>query len=229
MIDPATSSAPLLRTLSPLLHALERDVRGWLDGERRTPISIITRAELEGMTNDLGRQADALDVYTDARRRLVDELALEPGPELQRLQQGILAHDRELAAPQRPASGRRRPRMLAGAVAALTLVVAALGVAVATSGRGGTEPLSVAAPGRGIVFALDASTGHIRRRVPLGRAPTAIAAEGGVVWVVDADARTVSRLAGSSRVIDVVSTGATPLDLCGRVGLPVGRERTPSQ
>jgi predicted ATPase/DNA-binding SARP family transcriptional activator len=45
-----------------------------------------------------GHQADALDVYTAARRKLVDELGIEPGAELRDLQQRILRHDPELAA-----------------------------------------------------------------------------------------------------------------------------------
>lgn len=53
---------PLLRTLAPLLHTLERDVRGWLDGHHRQPLSMIGRATLEGMVNDLRRQGEALDV-----------------------------------------------------------------------------------------------------------------------------------------------------------------------
>jgi energy-coupling factor transporter ATP-binding protein EcfA2 len=53
---------PLLRTLSPLLHTLERDVRGWLEGAHRQPLSIIARATLDGMVGDLRRQADELDV-----------------------------------------------------------------------------------------------------------------------------------------------------------------------
>src|SRR5215217_7022897 len=40
-----------------------------------------------------GRQAEALDVYRDARRVLVEQLGIEPGAELQRLQQAMLAHD----------------------------------------------------------------------------------------------------------------------------------------
>jgi hypothetical protein len=62
MTDAPPSAEPLLRTLSPLLHALERDMRGWLDGTHRQPLSLIARASLEGMARDLGRQADALDV-----------------------------------------------------------------------------------------------------------------------------------------------------------------------
>ena len=62
MTDAPPASEPLLRTLSPLLHALERDVRGWLDGPHRQPLAMIARGTLEGMVNDLRRQADALDV-----------------------------------------------------------------------------------------------------------------------------------------------------------------------
>jgi DNA-binding SARP family transcriptional activator/tetratricopeptide (TPR) repeat protein len=45
-----------------------------------------------------GRQADALRVFRDLRGRLAGELAVEPGPELQRLHQRILAADPALAA-----------------------------------------------------------------------------------------------------------------------------------
>ncbi|HEX3687909.1 MAG TPA: BTAD domain-containing putative transcriptional regulator [Gaiellaceae bacterium] len=43
-----------------------------------------------------GRQADALEAYRRARLTLVDELGIEPGPELQQLQQAILCHDSSL-------------------------------------------------------------------------------------------------------------------------------------
>ncbi|WP_327371080.1 AfsR/SARP family transcriptional regulator [Streptomyces sp. NBC_01217] len=44
-----------------------------------------------------GRQSDALQVYRRARRSLVDELGVEPGPVLSRLQERILASDPSLA------------------------------------------------------------------------------------------------------------------------------------
>ena len=45
-----------------------------------------------------GRQAEALEAYQDARRALVDELGIEPSPELQRLHGSILRQDRRSTA-----------------------------------------------------------------------------------------------------------------------------------
>jgi predicted ATPase/DNA-binding SARP family transcriptional activator len=48
-----------------------------------------------------GRQSDALDVYADVRTRLLDELGLEPAPELRELQRRILRQDPSLVVPPR--------------------------------------------------------------------------------------------------------------------------------
>lgn len=50
-----------------------------------------------------GRQTDALRSLADARRTLVDEVGVEPGPELRQLESDILAHAPALAAPAAPA------------------------------------------------------------------------------------------------------------------------------
>ncbi|HET7128884.1 MAG TPA: AfsR/SARP family transcriptional regulator [Gaiellaceae bacterium] len=44
-----------------------------------------------------GRQADALSAYRDARRTLVEELGIEPSPELKRLERSILDHEPSVA------------------------------------------------------------------------------------------------------------------------------------
>ena len=69
-----------------------------------------------------GRQADALESYRAGRSLLVEELAVEPGPQLRKLQLAVLEQDTALdlpppavqaghrsRAPGRP-SGRGRPR-----------------------------------------------------------------------------------------------------------------------
>jgi DNA-binding SARP family transcriptional activator len=60
-----------------------------------------------------GRQAEALEAYRRARETLVEELGIEPSPDLQQLEQSILRHDRELdlakkEVPDRPAEERRK-------------------------------------------------------------------------------------------------------------------------
>jgi DNA-binding SARP family transcriptional activator len=56
-----------------------------------------------------GQQAGALAAYQAARRVLVDELGAEPGPELQRLQQQVLAGPPPGHPPRRPQGPARPP------------------------------------------------------------------------------------------------------------------------
>jgi DNA-binding SARP family transcriptional activator len=69
------------------------------------PLRERLRAQLMLALYRSGRQAEALHAYRTARGELMDELGLEPGEELRRLEQAILQQDPELAAPQRA----RRP------------------------------------------------------------------------------------------------------------------------
>lgn len=54
-------SEDVLRTLAPMLRGLAENVRNWLDAKHQFPLSTDTRATLEGLINDLNRQAEALE------------------------------------------------------------------------------------------------------------------------------------------------------------------------
>ncbi|NKI39958.1 AfsR/SARP family transcriptional regulator [Streptomyces physcomitrii] len=56
-----------------------------------------------------GRQADALGVYARTRAALVEGLGLEPGRQMQRLQQSILGHDPDLDLAPEPAPAAETP------------------------------------------------------------------------------------------------------------------------
>jgi len=67
------------------------------------------RAQLMLALYRADRQADALQAYQDARRRLVEELGIEPGERLRELERAILAQDPALALPVLEAAQEAAP------------------------------------------------------------------------------------------------------------------------
>jgi predicted ATPase/DNA-binding SARP family transcriptional activator len=87
-----------------------------------------------------GRQADALEAYQAARQTLLDELGLEPGPELRELEQAILRQDEALSRRPLPQSNVPVPAStLVGRRRELEEVTNAL--------RGPTRVLTLTGPG----------------------------------------------------------------------------------
>jgi DNA-binding SARP family transcriptional activator/streptogramin lyase len=90
-----------------LLSELERLVQ-------QHPLREHLRGQLMLALYRSGRQADALDVYRSGRRALAEQLGLEPGEELRRLERGILEQDPALGAPA--ATAAMPPRVPSGTV-----------------------------------------------------------------------------------------------------------------
>ena len=165
-----------------------------------------------------GRQADALSAYRAVRRSLVEELGLEPSPELRRLEAAVLAQDPALELPPKPALDLppkpaldppprpapqppspaaapppvprwRRPRLVLAAVALLA-AASAIAVVALTGGEAGARR-AIMADGVG---ALDPVTGQVAASVPVGSAPAGIAAGAGSIWVTNGADGTVTRI-----------------------------------
>jgi YVTN family beta-propeller protein len=158
-----------------------------------------------------GRQAEALEVYAQARTRLVDELGIEPGPELQALQRSILAQDPELAPPPRSriaAAARHAPWLLLGGGVLLAASAAAAAILLT---RGGSASVLV---GPNSVALIDATSNKLVRGLAVGDTPTSVVMGAGSIWVLNAGEETISEIDPSqAEVVKRLGSGPTPVTL----------------
>jgi DNA-binding SARP family transcriptional activator len=157
----------------------------------RHPLRERLQAQLMAALYRCGRQAEALEVYRDARRALRDELGIEPGPVLRQLEQAILRQDPALGAPAPPpvpipARIRRRWPLL---VAAGVLVAGAL-AAVLAFGHSGS---AVVVKPHSVVV-IDPRKNALVRDIPVGGYPGPLAADDDFVYVCNIGDATFSRI-----------------------------------
>jgi YVTN family beta-propeller protein len=163
-------------------------------------------------------------VYREGRRRLVDELGIEPGRALQELERAILAHDESIRGPRRRLLSRRvqrRSGLLIGLGGFLVLAAAAtvLAISLTRSGEGG---ISSVVHGNSLA-AIDPATGRVVAEIPVGAAPAAVAVGGDAVWVLNADDQTISRVDAETQEVRTLAIGATPTDVAANAdGVWVG-------
>jgi DNA-binding SARP family transcriptional activator len=95
-----------------------------------------------------GRQAEALEVFKDARRALVEGLGIDPSPALQRLEKAILVQDPDLEYASTRGEVPSPPR------AVRSILVAAADITLLDGAIAFAEPLALAPPAHALIVGL---------------------------------------------------------------------------
>jgi DNA-binding SARP family transcriptional activator/ABC-type branched-subunit amino acid transport system substrate-binding protein len=156
-----------------------------------------------------GRQSEALDAYRATRTMLNRELGLDPSPELQELERGILNQDPELGGRRRQPVGVRKRHHAPIAAAAGVVAIAAVTAGVVAFG-GSTSH----AVGNNQVAAIDSSGSAPSSYTTVGTTPSAVAIGAGGIWVLNADDRTITHLDPKTRrVVKTFAVSGQPTEL----------------
>jgi YVTN family beta-propeller protein len=159
-----------------------------------------------------GRQGEALEHYRGARRRMVDEIGIEPSAAMQALEQQILNQDPALEAPPRPSiaqrtqvHGRDGRRVLLIALGGILLLAVAVAAAIRSDESGSAvEPNSVAV--------IDTESKHVLDQVAVGIRPDEIAAGEDAIWVANVDDASVSQIDPEDQTVVGTRSPGTSVD-----------------
>ena len=162
-----------------------------------------------------GQQAKALELFQASRRRLAEELGLEPGPQLRTLERQILEQDASLDTPSPSKVGhaerRRRRRLRIAIAAALAAAVAAIAAIAVVLSTGGSAPHGIGPAKHDQLVGLDSESGRMAGTIVLSGAPGAIASGDGSFWVADADTNRLLRAdPKSGEVVDRIPLATQP-------------------
>jgi DNA-binding SARP family transcriptional activator/ABC-type branched-subunit amino acid transport system substrate-binding protein len=213
------------------LHAIEQRFEAMLAGGRHADAvaslerTVADHPLRERLTGQLmlalyrcGRQAESLEAFERIRRRLGEELGIEPGPALHDLQLAILRQDPELGRPDRPPAMRPpapgRPRLLLAAGGLLLIAAAVAAVVVAT--RGGESTLVQVTPNA--VGVIDPGDLRVNAQYTTGSTPTSVATDGRLMWVLNADDGTISRIDIATADTITRNPGHAPVELAYGAG-----------
>ncbi len=110
-LDELHLEAAELAIEADLAAGRHRELIGELEGlVTANPLSERLHAQLMLALYRSGRQAEALEAYRNARRILVDEVGIEPGPELRGLHDAVLRQDSAMLRPAQAPRARTRSR-----------------------------------------------------------------------------------------------------------------------
>jgi DNA-binding SARP family transcriptional activator len=191
-------------------HELVPEVQGLL---RANPLRDQFRCQLMLALYRCGRRIEALDVYRDGRRLCLDDLGLEPGPELRALEKQIFADSPDLAPPRRmPPSAERAARRAPWVILAAGVLLAVAAIGALRREQGAHPPIRAPAAvdvAANSVVELAPRGGSAVTAVPLPGRPTDMAARDDQLLVVSVDRSALTVVDGRTRRI----TRAVPLSM----------------